>query len=196
MVGGGCGHWHPAPGPGSPSVGVGTGCCARGVLESDPGPWVPAPSLKLGGVRSSPSGPPGLGAGRGCRRRRVGAGRGKGRGGGGGARGGGPGRGPALPPAGRTRALPRPQPARGRSAAALGLRRDRSSGGEPRRAECPGPRPSTHRSRPLRPSTSHLSRTPSPARWGLTLEQGAQQVLVDVAGAGVVDKEAWTTADA
>lgn len=44
---------------------------------------------------------------------------------------------------------------------------------------------------PLCPSTHRLSRTAHPGKLGLTLEQGVQQFLVEAAGAGMMDKEAW-----
>lgn len=81
--------------------------------------------VRLGRVGSSPTGPRGSRVGRGCRGRRAGAGRG-GRGAGRGGASAGPAhcpaRGPAAPPAGRTLAPRRPRPARGRPAAAPGLR--------------------------------------------------------------------------
>lgn len=70
---------------------------------------------------------------------------------------------------------------------------DRQGG---RAQDCQAPQdswPSTH---PFPPTP--LLHSPGPhalATLVLTLEQGVQQVLVDMAGAGVMDKEAWTKAN-
>lgn len=59
------------------------------------------------------------------------------------------------------------------------------------------PHPSQSPTHPLCPGSHHLSgtlRNPTRVSWALTLEQRVQQVLVDVAGAGVMNQEAWTKA--
>lgn len=172
-----------------------------GVPGADPEPslgWAPTQrtaGVRLSQGRGSPTVLRGSGAERGCRGRQARAGRG---GWGSGADGGSvsvgagsadrPVRGPAAPPAGKIPAQRRPQPARGRSAAAPGLwEQYRSSGRAAKRPRTPGTCIPTHSAQaPTAPPGPHALAT-----WALTLEQGVQQVRADAAGAAVMDKEAW-----
>lgn len=72
------------------------------------------------------------------------------------------------------------------------------AGGGGRLLGCPPSIPFPHPSTPIHSAlaaTTSLEPCGTPGgRVGLTLEQRVQQVLVDVAGTGVMDQEAWTKA--